>query len=161
MGVGCGLVGRVSDLKKLAKLRVWLHLIGQSKVGIRYIGGLWVLLVFDSSVCMDEFLRAREVWKVCFNSLEKWEAQLLPKERLAWVKILGLPLCLYDRGILDDIGGKFGAVVQSAEIDESVADLSYVLLGILCDHEGRINDTVTVKWKEVIFFVLVEEEMGD
>lgn len=161
LGVEYGLVGRVSDLEKLVKMKVWLNLIGQKKVGIKYMGGLWVLLVFQSSACMEEFLQVSEVWKVCFDSLQKWEGQTLPLERLAWVKVIGLPVCLYDRGILDEIGGKFGVLVHPAEVDENVNDLSYVLLGILCDRATRITDTVLVKWKGVSFQVLVEEVVGD
>ncbi|KAJ0699847.1 putative RNA recognition motif domain, nucleotide-binding alpha-beta plait domain superfamily [Helianthus annuus] len=85
--IGCGAVGRVSDLKKLSNLRVWLDLTGLSRVGIKYIGGLWVMLVFETELCMESFVGVEEVWKECFDNLEKWEGQLIPKERIAWLKL--------------------------------------------------------------------------
>lgn len=161
MGMGCALVGKVIDLDKLNNLRAWLHFVEWHKVGIKYVGGLWVWLSFATTSCMEKFLRDQEVWKTCFTCMQKWEGQILSKERLAWVKITGLPICLYDKGILDTIGGKFGLVVQSAELDDSVNNLSYVVLGILCEQESRINEVVQVKWKESSMLILVEEDVGD
>ncbi|KAJ0726959.1 putative RNA recognition motif domain, nucleotide-binding alpha-beta plait domain superfamily [Helianthus annuus] len=88
----CGAVGRVSDFKKLSKLRIWLDLVGQAKVGIRYLGGFWVMLLFESDVCMEGFVRTKEVWKVCFDSLVRWEGRLIHTERIAWLKLHGIPL---------------------------------------------------------------------
>ncbi|KAM0066705.1 putative RNA-binding domain superfamily [Helianthus debilis subsp. tardiflorus] len=158
---GSEVVGRVSDLKKLSKLRVWLDLLGYNRVGIKYVGGLWVMLTFESNECMDGFVCSKEMWKVCFDNLERWDGQITNSERLAWLKVYGLPLCLYDKGILDGIGGLFGSVVQSAELNLLDNDLSYVMVGVLCDPGKRVNEKVKVIWKEKEFSVFVEEELGD
>ncbi|PWA39257.1 nucleotide-binding alpha-beta plait domain-containing protein [Artemisia annua] len=159
--IGYGAVGRVYDFKKLSKLRIWLDLIGQTRVGIKYIGGLWVLLVFESELCLEGFMGVKEVWKVCFDNLEIWEGQLIPNERIAWLKVFGLPLCLYDKEIVDGIGGLFGSVIQSADFNNMENDLSYVMMGVLRDSGPRVNELVKVLWKEKEFSVMVEEELGD
>ncbi|KAM0044247.1 putative RNA recognition motif domain, nucleotide-binding alpha-beta plait domain superfamily [Helianthus debilis subsp. tardiflorus] len=159
--IGCGAVGRVSDLKKLSKLRVWLDLIRPNRVGIKYIGGLWVMLVFESELCMEGFVGVKEVWKVCFDNLEKWEGQLIPNERIAWLKVIGLPLCLYDKDIMDGIDALFGPVVHSPEFNALENDLSYVMMGVLRESAPRVNEVVKILWKEKEYSVLVEEESGD
>ncbi|KAM0014419.1 hypothetical protein Hdeb2414_s0036g00732071 [Helianthus debilis subsp. tardiflorus] len=158
---GYGAVGRVSDFHKLSKLRIWLDLVGQAKVGIRYLGGFWVMLLFESDFCMEGFVRTNEVWEVCFDSLIRWEGQLIHMERIAWLKLYGIPLNLYDNGLFNEIGGKFGTVVQQAELNGSVADLSYVTIGVLCKPELRINQIISIRWKEEEFSVVVEEETGE
>ncbi|KAJ0811029.1 putative RNA recognition motif domain, nucleotide-binding alpha-beta plait domain superfamily [Helianthus annuus] len=159
--IGCGAVGRVSDLKKLSNLRVWLDLTGLSRVGIKYIGGLWVMLVFETELSMESFVGVKEVWKVCFDNLEKWEGQLIPNERIAWLKVFGLPLCLYDKDIVDGIGALFGPVVHSPEFNALENDLSYVMMGVLRETATRVNELVKILWKEMEYSVLVEEESGD
>ncbi|KAJ0502719.1 putative RNA recognition motif domain, nucleotide-binding alpha-beta plait domain superfamily [Helianthus annuus] len=158
---GCGAVGRVSDLKKLSKLRIWLDLVGQAKVGIRYLGGFWVMLLFDSDVRMEGFVRTKEVWRVCFDSLERWDGQVIHTDRIAWLKIYGVPLMLYDESLFNDIGSKFGTVVQLPECDEATVDLSCVMIGVLRKTGLRVNEMISVRWKEEVFPVVVEEEMGE
>ncbi|KAJ0507527.1 putative RNA-binding domain superfamily [Helianthus annuus] len=138
---GCGAVGRVSDLKKLSKLCIWLDLVGQAKVGIRYLGGFWVMLLFESDVRMEGFVRTKEVWRVCFDSLERWDGQ--------------------DESLFNDIGSKFGTVVQLPECDEATVDLSCVMIGVLRKTGLRVNEMISVRWKEEVFPVVVEEEMGE
>ncbi|MFS8033576.1 hypothetical protein Hanom_Chr17g01571201 [Helianthus anomalus] len=120
------------------------YLVGQAKVGIRYLGGFWFMLLFESEICMEGFVRTKEVWKVCFDSLVRWEGQLIHMERIAWLKLYGIPLSFYDIGLFNEVDGKFGTIVQQAELNESVVDLSYVMIG-----------------KEGEFSVVVEDEKGE
>ncbi|KAM0066442.1 hypothetical protein Hdeb2414_s0002g00049051 [Helianthus debilis subsp. tardiflorus] len=159
--LGCGVVERVSDLNKLSKLREWLNLGGHNGVGIRYVGGLWVVLVFNSEECMEEFVLNSEVWKEYFDSVDKWVGQAIPRERVVWLKLFGLPLGLFDNGFINEIGALYGKVIQPAEVSEAEVDLSFATLGVLCEPGTRINETVDIVWNKEVFSILVEEELGE
>ncbi|MFS7997820.1 hypothetical protein Hanom_Chr12g01146461 [Helianthus anomalus] len=120
---GCGLIGRVIHFYALTNLRGWLSEVFKSKVAIKHVGVLFVILVFGDSNGKEMFLQSKEV----FN----------------------------------DIGSKFGVVVQSPSPNEEDEDLSYVLIGVLCKSVNRIHQVINLKWKDISFPVMVEEESGD
>ncbi|KAJ0457160.1 putative nucleotide-binding alpha-beta plait domain superfamily, RNA-binding domain superfamily [Helianthus annuus] len=158
---GLGLVGRAHCLRDLTSLRVWLSSIGMLKVGIRYVGGLWAVLVFEDQKTMVEFHRSKEMWMLVFGTLDHWEGQRLPVERIAWLKIFGVPLCLFEDCVFNDTGSKFGTVIQPAQVSEVEEDLSHVMIGVLCDSVYRINTNISLKWRKEVFSVVIEEEVGD
>ncbi|KAF5770268.1 hypothetical protein HanRHA438_Chr14g0668471 [Helianthus annuus] len=156
-----GLIGRVRGLEELTTLRMWLDSIRLTTVGIRYVGGLSVVLVFKDKENMLEFYQTKEVWSSVFVSLEVWEGQQVPFERIAWLKIFGVPLQLYDDSVFDSIGHKVGEVIQSARVSDRILDISYALVGVLCNSAKRINQEISLKWRNDFFSVVVEEELGD
>ncbi|KAJ0805473.1 putative RNA recognition motif domain, nucleotide-binding alpha-beta plait domain superfamily [Helianthus annuus] len=158
---GLGLLSRARCLRDLTSLRVWLSSIGMLKVGIRYVGGLWVVLVFEDQETMVSFIGQREVWKSVFGTLDHWKGQRLLVERIAWLKIFGVPLCLFEECVFNDIGSKFGTVIQPAQVSEVEEDLSHVMIGVLCNSVYRINSNLSLKWRKEVFSVVIEEEVRD
>ncbi|KAJ0792435.1 hypothetical protein HanOQP8_Chr01g0017991 [Helianthus annuus] len=153
---GLGLVGRTRCFRDLTNLRVWLSSFGTAKVGIRYVGGLWVVLVFEDRETMVEFQQKKEVWMSVFDTLDYWEGQRIPVEHIAWLKIFGVPLCLFEDCVFNVIGSKFGTMIQSAQINEMQEDLSHVMIGVLCEYVQRINTSLSLKWRKEVFPVMIE-----
>ncbi|KAJ0738095.1 hypothetical protein HanLR1_Chr06g0214251 [Helianthus annuus] len=158
---GLGLLGSTRDLNTLTSLKEWLFSVRLGNVHIRYVGGLSVVLVFEDNVSMLEFLNTKEVWNPVFSSLVIWDGQRSNLERLAWIKIFGLPLFLFDKYVVDRIRSKFGRVVQSVQADENLEDFSYAMIGVLCQSTKRINQSYKLKWRNEEFVVLVEEDTGE
>ncbi|KAF5762302.1 putative RNA recognition motif domain, nucleotide-binding alpha-beta plait domain superfamily [Helianthus annuus] len=85
------LVGRCKDLKVLRNLNSILAENRIAGVSLSYLGGLAMLLNFDVEERCVSFLLEHLVWREWFTSLDPWEGQSLPFERLAWVKVQGVP----------------------------------------------------------------------
>ncbi|MFS8009639.1 hypothetical protein Hanom_Chr14g01287261 [Helianthus anomalus] len=140
--------------------RSWLLSVIKEKVDIKYVGGLWVVLVFGDQEIAQEFFRGKQVWESCFDTWENWGGQLIPVERIAWLKIYGVSLCLYDDGVFNVIGSKFGTVIQSANVNEQENDFSHVMIVVLRNSVDRVHQSIKLKWKNDVVSVLVEEEVG-
>ncbi|KAJ0691799.1 putative RNA recognition motif domain, nucleotide-binding alpha-beta plait domain superfamily [Helianthus annuus] len=96
-----------------------------------------------------------------FSWMEVWEGQVLPFELIAWLKISGVPIHLLDNEVLDSVGRLFGKVVHTSSLSYDSSDLSYDLVGILVGDGGRINESVTLKWKDRKFVVWIHEETDE
>ncbi|KAF5795151.1 hypothetical protein HanRHA438_Chr08g0347751 [Helianthus annuus] len=155
------LVGRVSDFKILISLRKLLKVNGYNRVEIKYLGGLRVGLVFEDVELLNYFKDTDVVWKGWFEQLEHWEGQSFDYERIAWLKIHGVPLHLCIDPVFNVIGSKFGKVIQDAQMDDDVGDLSVTCIGILCDKTARLHGNVDIAWNDRVFNVWVEEETGE
>ncbi|KAJ0514661.1 hypothetical protein HanHA300_Chr10g0372031 [Helianthus annuus] len=157
----CGLIGCVKFLLVLTDLRRIIRNLSHVQINIRYVGGLYVLLVFNSSEDKCAFLDMKELWYDVFSILDEWKGQVLEVERLAWFKIHGVPLSISCPKVFNNIAGKFGELIQSAQFSEDGGDLSYACCGVLYKGSERVNDKVIVNWKGKSYSVLVEEEVGE
>ncbi|KAJ0782624.1 hypothetical protein HanLR1_Chr01g0010391 [Helianthus annuus] len=155
------LVGRVLNFKTLANLRNWLSMAVNLKVNIKYLGGFHVALVFQSEGDMRWFLQNNGLWSSVFQFLHVWEGRILEFERIAWIKIYGIPTCLVVDKVITDIGSKFGAIIQSPKVTEADEDLSFVLVGLLSKSVNWLHHKLNLKWKDKVFPVLVDEDTGD
>ncbi|KAJ0900033.1 hypothetical protein HanPSC8_Chr08g0308861 [Helianthus annuus] len=149
------------DLQSLTSLKEWLGSVRLDKVGIRYVGGLSVILVFEDKVSMMDFLSTKEVWESIFVTLVLWEGQKLRCERIAWLRILGIPLLLFDNRVAERIASKIGRVVQTTQIDDKTEDFSYAMVAVLCNSVKRITKGCKLKWRSEEFDIAIEEEIGE
>ncbi|KAJ0796132.1 putative RNA recognition motif domain, nucleotide-binding alpha-beta plait domain superfamily [Helianthus annuus] len=156
-----GLVGRVKSFDILTALKRSLKDMTDVRINIKYVGGLNVFLLFQSSEDKNVFHGDIQLWKVLFDGLEVWNGQRVEFERLAWLKLHGIPLSLLCKQVMDDIAAKFGVVVQSAELPEGGNDLSYGYVGVLMKSVDRVNQKYMLNWRGNSFVVLVEEEVGE
>ncbi|KAL4588509.1 hypothetical protein LXL04_001400 [Taraxacum kok-saghyz] len=160
-------VGRIAWLSSLATWNSaittgWTHAYGLGECSIRYIGGLSVLLQFNSKAIADCFLRNQKVnWSVWFTWLRVWDSTLKQETRAVWLKIRGVPIDCWDTVIFSHIAEKFGRVLIPVDCSEEDMDMSYGKICVLCPSMEVIGPcTVTVTWKNIKFVVHVKEE-GD
>ncbi|MFS7889736.1 hypothetical protein Hanom_Chr00s000004g01610541 [Helianthus anomalus] len=102
----------------------------------------------------------KRLWETVFLSLEDWEGQVIDFERLAWIKVYGIPMCLMVESVIKDIGAIVGEVVQASNPSDG-DDWSYVRMGVLCKAGTRIHHNVQLSWKFNVFPVVVEEDPSD
>ncbi|KAF5795124.1 hypothetical protein HanRHA438_Chr08g0347431 [Helianthus annuus] len=154
----CGLVVTVKGYTELISLRSLLKAMFQHSIQIHYVGGFTVLLVFRDKVERDSFLEDNVGWEVFLDSCVTWNGQILDVERIAWLKLHGVPLTLAKPQVFDVIASNFGKVIHSAQFEEEGRDLSYAVVGVLVNKVERIKQSCVIKWHKIKCNVLVEEE---
>ncbi|KAJ0661055.1 hypothetical protein HanOQP8_Chr14g0544461 [Helianthus annuus] len=156
---GVAVVGRAVDLETLVDLDRLLHIAKVSYGKIQYLGGLSVLISFREEPASRLFLESKDLWGPWFSKLSVWEGQSLPFEKVAWLRVIGLPLHLLDRDIIKLVGEPFGKILHVQKDFGTANDLSFVRIGVLSGVVDRIKDVVTLKWKERNYRIMVEEEL--
>ncbi|KAJ0681873.1 putative RNA recognition motif domain, nucleotide-binding alpha-beta plait domain superfamily [Helianthus annuus] len=94
-----------------------------------------------------------------FSKLDAWEGQSLPFERVAWIRLLGVPLHLLESDVVKMIGERIGKVLYVPKSSAEEKDLSMARVGVLVGEVDRIKEFVVVRWKDRSFRILVEEEL--
>ncbi|KAJ0683365.1 putative RNA recognition motif domain, nucleotide-binding alpha-beta plait domain superfamily [Helianthus annuus] len=155
---GLAVVGRAVNLETLVDIDKLLNIARISVVKVQYIGGLSLLLSFHDEESVNRFLEIKNVWDPRFTKLDIWRGQSLPLERVAWLKLNGVPLHLLDFDVLSQVGEMFGRVLHVPRSVEDDQDLSFVRVGVLVSQSGLLKDEVTLKWKNKSFRIGVEED---
>ncbi|MFS7970843.1 putative RNA recognition motif domain, nucleotide-binding alpha-beta plait domain superfamily [Helianthus anomalus] len=91
----------------------------------------------------------------------KYVGQTWEYERIAWLKLFGIPLCLNVESFLTDISTKFGEVIQLPNSSVGDEDLSYVMVGVLTNSVHKVQQHVNLNWKSTIYPVFVDEDCED
>ncbi|KAJ0930452.1 hypothetical protein HanPSC8_Chr04g0149481 [Helianthus annuus] len=152
------LVGRTVDLETLVDFDKLLRIAKLTVANLQYLGGLSLLISFPDVESARVFMDAKKVWGPWFSKLDFWSGQTLPLERVAWLKLCGIPLHLLDPVVLGMIGESFGKLLHVPRLHEEDLDLSMVRVGVLVGNPGRIKETVTLRWKDKVFRIWVEED---
>ncbi|KAF5812977.1 hypothetical protein HanXRQr2_Chr03g0092811 [Helianthus annuus] len=155
------LIVRVIGLSTLVKLDKLFSVGEGMKVDLKYVGGLYMLVLFESFEGMVFFKDVNSNAKVWFSWIKVWVGQALPFERIAWLKITGVPIHLLDSEVFDSVGRFYGKVVHASSMSYEATDLTFDLVGVLVWEGDRINDSVSLRWKDRKFKVWVTEEQGD
>ncbi|KAJ0800380.1 hypothetical protein HanPI659440_Chr03g0102311 [Helianthus annuus] len=155
------LVGRTVDLETLVDFDKLLRIAKFHVANLQYLGGLSLLISFHDADSAKLFMDAKEVWGPWFSKLDYWSGQSLPLERVAWLKMCGIPLHLLDLVVLGLVGEAFGRLLHIPKLSEGVLDLSTVRVGVLVGLSGRIKEGVSLKWKDRSFKIWVEEDSDE
>ncbi|KAM0046305.1 putative RNA recognition motif domain, nucleotide-binding alpha-beta plait domain superfamily [Helianthus debilis subsp. tardiflorus] len=144
--VNKSLIVRTPDLPTLIKLDKLLATSGGPKGELKYVGGLFMLIVFEDGEDMLAFKDHCPGAKEWFSRLEVWNGQALPFERIAWLKISGVPLHLLSNEVFDSVGRMFGKVVHASFVSSTSNDLSVDLVGVLVG-EGVGSGLCSRRWR--------------
>lgn len=156
------LIGDVKDLVTLCNLHDILASFRLPLASVRYLGGLRILLSFSKKVQAEELLLNRsEDWKVWFTSLGWWEDKILGFERIAWIRITGVPLQLWDPVIFNKIGELYGEVIQKSAASSKDGNITCEIVGVLVKSGEQISDTIKVLWNGITVQVWISEDMLD
>ncbi|KAJ0454272.1 hypothetical protein HanIR_Chr15g0738211 [Helianthus annuus] len=156
---GLALVAKAVNLETLVDLNRLLRIAKVKYSSIQYLGGLSTLITFADENAANYFLKSGDVWGPWFSKLDAWEGQSLPFERVAWIRLLGVPLHLLESDVVKMIGERFGKVLYVPNSSGEEKDLSMVRVGVLLGEVDRIKEFVVVLWKDRSFRVLAEEEL--
>ncbi|KAF5781415.1 putative RNA recognition motif domain, nucleotide-binding alpha-beta plait domain superfamily [Helianthus annuus] len=155
---GLSLVGRVVDLETLVDFDRLLNIAKVVVANVQYLGGLSILISFHDEASANKFLESKVVWGPWFSRLDPWAGQSLPFERVAWLRMIGIPLHLYEPDVMVQVGELFGKVLHVPKMVEEDMDLSVCSVAVLVGEVGRINDAVTLRWSRKSYCIGVEEE---
>nr|GEV85773.1 nucleotide-binding alpha-beta plait domain-containing protein [Tanacetum cinerariifolium] len=108
------LMGKVNDFTSLINLKVALANEGFDKIKLKYMGGFWVMIEFNTEVAKERF-RSNV-------GIGSWFAQLLQAsnsffihERVTWVDIEGIPLKGWSKNTFSRITSKWGELLYFDE----------------------------------------------
>ncbi|CAH1452310.1 unnamed protein product [Lactuca virosa] len=152
------LIAEAISLSHLGHLPKLLLEKEEQDLEIKYIGGLKVLLCFDNSVEARSFRENKQRWAENLKWVEPVESpEFFFFERIAWVRLVGLPLKLWGSMSFEAICKKFGKIIAPFDDVYHRVDLSCVKVGILTTRRTRINEEVEVATDDQITKVGVVE----
>ncbi|KAJ0788413.1 hypothetical protein HanPI659440_Chr05g0191381 [Helianthus annuus] len=155
------LIGETKDIETLNNLKENLSGVTEEGLKLKYLGGLKVLLCFNSPEEAEEFRYTKmDVWEKWFARLYLWEGIPPVFERIAWIKVLGVPASLWDRHVINKIGERCGRLLVKSEADSSDGNMAEDRLAILVNTGKRIALEFNLVWKEQRIPVWVEEISG-
>ncbi|KAF5815681.1 hypothetical protein HanXRQr2_Chr03g0125771 [Helianthus annuus] len=116
------------------------------------------MVSFESMEEAESFLQNNKLWGPWFSNLDLWEGQILAVERIAWIRVQGLPLHLADSEILRKIGEAYGKILYVPKDVGEESDLSFNRVAVLAGNDARIKEFLCLRWKDKSFRVWVMEE---
>ncbi|KAE9444633.1 hypothetical protein C3L33_23469, partial [Rhododendron williamsianum] len=123
------------------------------------MGGLNVLISFDSLKSLNEFLKDEtKVLSKWFSSVQAWDNQKIPPSRCVWISCYGVPLNAWCSSTFIEIGKIWGDVVKLDELTEKFIAFDKGRMFIITDYLDCINEVVHIKINGVIFLVKVIED---
>ncbi|KAJ0762284.1 putative RNA recognition motif domain, nucleotide-binding alpha-beta plait domain superfamily [Helianthus annuus] len=155
------LVARMFDLDALKSIHVILNDICPSKGKVQYLGGLSILISFEDEEVASSVLVDAKKLNDKFSAVDLWEGQTFGFERLAWLKLTGLPLHLITSEVIDAVGSSFGKIIHRASRSDGDDDLSFDYIRVLVGDGKRISESVTLVWRERKFNIWVAEDNGE
>ncbi|CAH1446424.1 unnamed protein product [Lactuca virosa] len=151
------LIAKAISLSHLGHLPKLLQAKEEQALEIKYIGGLKVLLCFDNSIEARSFLENKQRWANNLKWVKPGESIEQNFERVAWVRIVGLPLILWGYTNFEAICQKFGKIIAPFDDVYHRVDLSCVKIGIITTRRTRINEEAVVATDDHIIKVGVVE----
>nr|KAJ0196777.1 hypothetical protein LSAT_V11C700381330 [Lactuca sativa] len=112
--------------------------------GTKYMGGLRVAILFDSSKGAQEFVTDKCRWQEWFKWMTLGDQSDLCFERLAWLRITGVPLKYWDEDNFSRIASRFGKVICPFDNIHNRNDFSVGKVGIITACKKWINEEVEV-----------------
>ncbi|KAF5778714.1 putative RNA recognition motif domain, nucleotide-binding alpha-beta plait domain superfamily [Helianthus annuus] len=158
---GLAVIGRTVNLETLVDFDKLLRIAKVDFARIQYLGGLSILISFSDGAAANSFLEACNIWGPWFTKLEAWTGQTLPLERVAWLKLLGIPLNLLEAEVFMQVGELFGNVLFVPKVIDEDQDLSVIKIGVLVGEARRCSESVSLKWKDRVFRIWVDEDNED
>ncbi|KAK9078336.1 hypothetical protein SSX86_002393 [Deinandra increscens subsp. villosa] len=151
------LVGEAIDIHYLIHANTILE-EEYKNLEIHYAGGLQIIIKFDCSKDAKNFLNnQRHTWSKVFQSLYIWEGQRLKENRVAQLIIRGVPFYLRCQDTYDEIGKKFGEVLESADFDWTAYDVTTGTCYVLTERLDMIQECITLKWNNEKFKIWIGE----
>ncbi|KAI3786013.1 hypothetical protein L1987_45140 [Smallanthus sonchifolius] len=144
------LFGEARDMQTLCNAKIIFRAEDIHTLDVAYIGGLRLMLKFDSSKQAHMFLaHHKDTWSKVFKDLCLSEGQELPIERIATLKIHGIPLQFRTDQAFNQIGKSFGKLAWPSKFswkDDIVAygEDNCFEVRVIEDDNHRLSDFSSV-----------------
>lgn len=138
------LIGETHNFDHLEKAPLALKNCDGSECELKYLGGLRIGVKFIDDKSRDTFLLR---WSEWFRSMESGDIATYNFERIAWLKITGLPPKLWSEENFSKIARTMGRVIVPFEVDTSSTNLVYRKVGVITESLSSISTELTVEIK--------------
>lgn len=156
---GRAVIGVSDSIARLHTVKKMLVRGGFKEAAVSYLGGLTVLISFRDSTEMNRFIGSKEdVWKDSLVNVSPWLGQSVPFERIVVLKVVGMPILARDGVAFDSVGRLFGDIVWPSDFSWIGLDNSIGFAHVLTKVSNRIDEEITVYWKNRPYSVWVVEE---
>ncbi|GKC18060.1 nucleotide-binding alpha-beta plait domain-containing protein [Tanacetum coccineum] len=113
-------IGHRDDVKEvgvLENLKVVLGNKGFTDIDLRNMGGLWVMIAFDSVEAKEKFLLSTRVcsW---FSQLIQASSEFTTDERVTMMEIEGIPLKVWNENTFIRIASKWGTLLNVENLEK-------------------------------------------
>lgn len=151
------LIGETHSLDHMANL----HASGFMKEETKYLGGLKLAIQFRWHVDAKEYLGDKNRWKDWFKWLVNVEQWNVDYERVAWLKIIGVPLPLWEEDNFTRIASRYGKVINPFDGIANRRDYSTGKVGVLTPSRRWINEEIRINSNGQEFRIEVVEYTDD
>lgn len=148
---------KVKNLHSIPMLKSLFGTEGFLDVYLKYVGGLWVLIEFETNSSRNMFLKHKGV----LNWLTKvipWSRNFVPRERMVWLDIEGIPFVAWSVDTIKRVARIWGDVVYMDDEHEDNVYSSRVCVESL--KKGIVMENVEVDVEGKRYEVRVREVTG-
>ncbi|GKE46196.1 nucleotide-binding alpha-beta plait domain-containing protein [Tanacetum coccineum] len=107
----------IKEFDALANLKVVLENEGFNDISLKYLGGMWVMIVFKTLEVKNKFSSCAGV-KSWFSQLIQASNDFLIDGRVTWVNIEGVPLKVWNDNTFKRIAAKWGSLLTMENSEE-------------------------------------------
>ncbi|KAL4568994.1 hypothetical protein LXL04_024620 [Taraxacum kok-saghyz] len=155
------LVCEAKDFDTLCNFPALINHEGFHILEVKYKGGMQILIKFNTGKAADMFKINKNIWLKWFSKVEHLVNNLANFERIAWLKIIGLPMAAWDENSFSDIASKFGKVLVNNASFWNCSDLSQAKIGILTTSLKRLEGVMMIKIGGADYSIGVLEIVND
>ncbi|GKA23833.1 5-oxoprolinase-like protein [Tanacetum coccineum] len=153
-GMERSILAKVKDLSVISELLKHMSSEGFDDVGLRYVGGRWVWLEFDS---MDqvESVKTSKALKEIFLEFKDVSHDFIPDERCVWIDLVGLPLASWAPEVYKKLGGRWGSSVFTDMV--SNGPMSHGKVCVLTESLHRVIESFIVSYRNRTYRIIATE----
>ncbi|GJU88902.1 RNA-directed DNA polymerase, eukaryota, reverse transcriptase zinc-binding domain protein [Tanacetum coccineum] len=108
----CCLMGKVKNFESLSNLKVVLVNEGFDNIDLKYMGGYWVMIKFQSEEAKKTF-QSNVGIGTWFAKIQQASTDFFVEGRVAWVYIEGVPLKMWYDNTFKRIASKWGTLIHA------------------------------------------------
>ncbi|GKC60388.1 RNA-directed DNA polymerase, eukaryota, nucleotide-binding alpha-beta plait domain protein [Tanacetum coccineum] len=148
------LMCQVKDVTVIPNLYIILAEEVFQSTSICYLGGLWVLIKFDTGDVIEKF-RIHVGISSWFTSIKPPSNTFVPNERIVWISIEGLPINAWTNNTFSKIAQKWGELIVWEDSEEKYLSRKHLCLKTKA--HVIINESFKVIIKGVVYWIRAKE----
>ncbi|GJR52135.1 RNA-directed DNA polymerase, eukaryota [Tanacetum coccineum] len=151
------LMGKVKDIASLTNLKVVLDKEGFENIELKYMGGYWIMLEFQSKEAKQMFQSSVGIgtW---FSQLQQASTNFIIDGRVTWVDIEGILLKMWSENTFKRIASIWGTLIHVEDQEEVCLHRKRICINT------KINSIILQSFKIVcqgkVFYVRAKEISG-
>ncbi|GKD35456.1 DIE2/ALG10 family protein [Tanacetum coccineum] len=153
----CCLNGKIKDFEAITNLKAVLENEGFNDFSLRYLGGMWVMIVFKTVEVKNKFSLCAGVisW---FSQLIQTSKDFTIDGRVMWVNVEGVPLKVWNENTFKRIAAKWGSLLSMENAEED--NLHSKRLCVYTKGMKEIHESFKINYQSKSYWVRAREITG-